>query len=529
MKDYRVLAIIAVAIVSVVFLAPTFLPALQEVSWYPAQQINLGLDLQGGMHVVLHVDVDKAIRDELGHIGQDTIKSVYADKKLKYDKAFVNESGKKLVVVFAGDSDRSAAQAFMAADWPRYDVGTTSDDGKPALTLSLRDDEIKFIRQNALRQARETLNNRIDEFNVREPEIYTQGADQIVVRLPGVVDPGRAKKLIGRTAALEFKLVNEKGRFAPSRELLLQDFGGQPPDGYDVYPNNKSRNGQDQFYLLRTTPDFSGGFLSDARVGYDEYQNAAVDFQMNAEGSTLFARLTEQNIDRQLVILLDNVVYSAPVIRSRIPGRGQITGDFPREEALDLAIVLRAGALPVPVKIEEERTVGATLGEDSIAKGMLSFVIGGVLVLLFMVVYYRKVGLAANTALILNVMIIMSGLAMFGATLTLPGIAGIVLTIGMAVDANVIINERIREELRNGKSPAAAVRTGYERATWTILDANITTLVAAAVLYNFGTGPIRGFAVTLTIGLIASLFTAIIVTRLIVERIVESNRETLSI
>jgi preprotein translocase subunit SecD len=529
MKDYRILAIAAVAVISVVFLVPTFVPSLRDVSWYPAQPINLGLDLQGGMHVVLQVDVDKAIEDELGHIGNDTIKAVFKEENLSYEKAYVNDAGDTLVIDFASDTDRSKALDFLKDKWPRYSVSSYNRDGKIGATLELKDEEVQFIRDNALRQARETLNNRIDEFNVREPEIYTQGRDQIVVRLPGVVDPGRAKKLIGRTAALEFKLVNEKARFGPSREMLLQDLGGKLTEGYEVYPHKGSRTGQDSFYMLRKTPDLSGAFLTDARVGYDEYQNPAVDFQFNEEGARKFGDLTSANINKQLVILLDGVVYSAPVIRSRISARGQITGDFPRAEALDLAIVLRAGALPVPVNIEEERTVGATLGADSIAKGRLSFIVGGVVVLLFMLIYYRRVGIAANTALILNVMIIMAGLAMFGATLTLPGIAGIVLTIGMAVDANVIINERIREELRNGKTPQGAVRTGYERATWTILDANITTLVAAGVLYNFGTGPIRGFAVTLSIGLIASVFTAIIVTRVIVERLADRNRETLSI
>ncbi len=529
MKDYRVLAILAVAVASVVFLLPTFVPSLDEVSWYPAEPINLGLDLQGGMHVVLHVDVDKAIKDELGHVGKDTLPGALQEKNLLFEKAYVNKAGDELIITFADDTARTATKAFLEENWSRVEVDDYDPGEIVGLTLSLQKDEVKFIRQNAMRQAREVLNNRIDEFGVSEPEIYTQGADQIVVRLPGVVDPSRAKKLIGRTAALEFKLVNEKGRYAPTKELLLADFGGTPPEGYGVYPHKESRTGQDTFYMLRITPDLSGAFLTDARVGYDEYQNPAVDFQFNAEGSALFGDITAANINKQLVILLDDIVYTAPVIRSRISSRGQITGDFTRDDALDMAIVLRAGALPVPIQIEEERTVGATLGEDSIAKGKLSFLVGGALVLLFMLFYYKKVGIAAITALVLNVLIIMGGLAVFGATLTMPGIAGIILTIGMAVDANVIINERIREELRNGKTPAGAVRTGYERATWTILDANITTLVAAAVLYNFGTGPIRGFAITLTIGLIASIFTAIVVTRVIVRYIAEGSRETLSI
>ncbi|MDP8222676.1 MAG: protein translocase subunit SecD [Candidatus Lernaella stagnicola] len=529
MKDYRILAIVAVAVLSVVFLLPTFVPSLDGVSWYPADPIHLGLDLQGGMHVVLHVDVDKAIKDELGHVGKDSVPTALEEEKLAFANAYVNKDGDKLIVEFASIEDRTKAEAYFSKNWARFDIGAYGAEGKIGLTLSLQDEEVKFIRENAMRQAREVLNNRVDEFGVSEPEIYTQGSDQIVVRLPGVDDPERAKDLIGRTAALEFKMVNAKARYASTKELLLAEAGGKVPEGYDVYSNKASRTGQDNWYLLRIPPDLSGSYLTDARVGYDEFQNSAVDFQFNEEGSRIFADLTGKNIGKQLVILLDDVVYSAPVIRSRISSRGQITGDFTRQEALDLAIVLRAGALPVPIRIEEERTVGATLGEDSIAKGKLSFIVGGIFVLIFMVVYYRKVGIAANTALVLNVLIIMAGLAMFGATLTLPGIAGIILTVGMAVDANVIINERIREELRNGKTPKGAVNTGYQRATWTILDANITTLVAAGVLYNFGTGPIRGFAVTLAIGLIASVFTAIIVTRVIVESIATNSRETLSI
>jgi len=253
-----------------------------------------------------------------------------------------------------------------------------------------------------------------------------------------------------------------------------------------------------------------------------------VTFAFDDEGAEIFADLTGKNIGKQLAVVLDDYVYSAPVIRSQIYRNGQIEG-VSEQEGKVLSIALRAGALPVPVMIGEERTVGATLGEDSIAKGVLSFIVGGAMVLVFMLIYYRKSGIAAVVALVLNIAMILAGLAMFGATLTLPGIAGIVLTIGMAVDANVIINERIREELRIGKTPAAAVRTGYQRATWTILDAQITTLVAAAVLYQFGTGPIKGFAVTLTIGLIASLFTGIIVTRVIIEHLAHRSRETLSI
>ena len=527
MKDYRVLIILALTAICIIFLIPTITG--YEAKWFPAQPLNLGLDLQGGMHVVLHADVEKAIADEYGHLAQSNIPEVFKDKKLAFEKAFVSPDGRKLVIAFAGDTDRASAQQFLTAEWTRFKVTTEEAEGKPALALTLSDDEVKYLRDNALKQARETINNRVDEFNVREPEIYTQGKDQIVVRLPGVVDPGRAKKLIGRTAALEFKLVTGESTFAPTKEALLAKFNNKIPEGYDIYPNKDSRTGQDAFYVMRVIPDMSGAYLTDARVGYDQYQNPAVDFTFNEEGAAKFAAITGANIDKQLAILLDGVVYSAPVIRSRISNRGQITGEFSREDALDLAIVLRAGALPVPVRIDEERTVGATLGEDSIHKGVVSFIVGGAFVLLFMMFYYRLAGMSADVALVLNVLMILAGMAMFGATLTMPGIAGIVLTVGMAVDANVLINERIREELRAGKTPAAAIRVGYQRATITIIDANLTTLVAAAALYEFGTGPVKGFAVTLTIGLIASVFTSIVVTRVIMDAMAKGRRDSLSI
>ncbi|MHA1570030.1 MAG: protein translocase subunit SecD [Alphaproteobacteria bacterium] len=524
MKDKRIWAILAVVVISIIYLVPTVTGI--DFEWWPAEKVNLGLDLQGGMHVVLTVDVDKAIRDELGHYAK-LLKNVFKDRELAYEQVSYDAEKNQLQAVFADDAARKKAREYLQEYWSDYELANIGEFG---ISLTMREEVVRSIRQNALSQATETISNRVDEFNVREPEIYTQGEDQIVVRLPGVVDPTQAKNLIGKTAALDFKLVTEKAGFAYTEEQLLAPHGGSAPTGYQVYPlRGETREEIQGYYLLREAADMSGGYLIDARTGYDNTQMPAVNFTLNDEGTRLFADISGNNIGKQMAIVLDNKVISAPVIRSRIVGNGQITGLADREEAHNLAIVLRAGALPVPIRIDEERTVGATLGEDSIAEGTMSFIIGGVLVLIFMVIYYRKVGIAGVTALVLNVIMLMAGLALFGATLTLPGIAGIILTIGMAVDANVIINERIREELRNGKTPISAVNTGYARATWTILDAQITTLVAAFVLYNFGTGAIKGFAVTLTIGLVASLFTAIIVTRVIVEKLAQRSDETLSI
>jgi len=562
-KDYRILAITAAAVISVIFLIPTFTGF--EASWYPADKINLGLDLQGGMHVVLHVDVARAVREELERLGNSDVPEIFEREGLKFESARVedvSDQDYRLLIQFAEAADRDAARDYMEGRWQAFDFANESVEGKSCLVLRMKEEEITAIKSLAMDQARETLNNRIDEFNVREPEIYAQGDDQIVVRLPGVVDPGQAKSLIGRTARLDFKLISDKaaavvvggplvedalnkGHFGPTQENLeqakaelLAKYGGKEPDGYKLFPDrllspSELREAQEKgmpymLYLLRIDSEVSGSKLTDARTSTDEMSKPVVTFAFDDEGAEIFADLTGKNIGKQLAVVLDDYVYSAPVIRSQIYRNGQIEG-VSEQEGKVLSIALRAGALPVPVMIGEERTVGATLGEDSIAKGVLSFIVGGAMVLVFMLIYYRKSGIAAVVALVLNIAMILAGLAMFGATLPLPGIAGIVLTIGMAVDANVIINERIREELRIGKTPAAAVRTGYQRATWTILDAQITTLVAAAVLYQFGTGPIKGFAVTLTIGLIASLFTGIIVTRVIIEHLAHRSRETLSI
>ena len=347
-----------------------------------------------------------------------------------------------------------------------------------------------------------------------EPDIRPQGDDRIVIQLPGVDDTERAKKLIGRTALLEFKLVDEDH----SLEKALQE--GPPPGSevaYEVVTDPETGRTKKTPYLLRKRTLMTGEYVTDARVAIDnQFNEPYVSLNLDAKGARLFERITEANVNKRLAIVLDGNVYSAPSIREKIGGgRAQITGSFTMDEARDLAIALRAGALPAPVVALEERTVGPSLGQDSINQGFISVVVGLVLVLLFMIMYYRLSGVIADVALCLNVVLIMAALAAFKATLTLPGIAGIILTIGMSVDANVLIFERIREEIRLGKSARAAIDGGFQKATWTILDANVTTLIAAVVLFQFGTGPIRGFAVTLSVGIVASLFTAIFVSRLI--------------
>ncbi len=362
-----------------------------------------------------------------------------------------------------------------------------------------------------------------------EPDIRRQGQNRILLQLPGIKDPQRAKDLIGRTAQLEFKLVDNTaslqaavdGNVPPGRQLLYQ---------VDEDPQTGQKTKTP--FLLKKRTLLTGDNLTDARVQIDsQYNNPYVSLEFDKKGARIFERITDENTGKLLAIVLDDRMASAPVIREKISGgRAQITGQFTMNQARDLAIVLRAGALPAPVEILEERTVGPSLGTDSIRKGLISMGIGGLLVILFMILYYKGAGIIADIALTLNVFFIAGGLAAFNATLTLPGIAGIILTIGMAVDANVIIFERIREELTLGKTPRAALDAGYNRATLTILDANVTTLIAAAVLFQFGTGAIKGFAVTLSMGVIASLLTSLILSRTIFEFILQKRKvKTISI
>jgi preprotein translocase subunit SecD len=376
----------------------------------------------------------------------------------------------------------------------------------------------------AVEQSLETIRNRVDQFGVSEPEIIPEGNDRIIVQLPGVKDTGRAKNLIGKTALLEFKLVDEEHN-------LDEALKGNVPEGSIVasglsQDRETGRRTGGASYLLKNKTLLTGDSLESAQVKIsDRFGEPYVSIKFNPQGSNDFDRITGENVKKRLAIILDGTVHSAPVIQERISGgQAQITGSFTMDEAKDLAIVLRAGALPAPVNILEERTVGPSLGQDSIEKGIWATIIGALLVVVFMVVYYRLAGLVANAALLLNIIILLGALAAFRATLTLPGIAGIVLTIGMAVDANVLIFERIREELRAGKTPRSAIEAGYSKAFSAIFDSNVTTLIAALFLFQFGTGPVKGFAVTLSIGIVISMFTAIFVTRIIFDYFVWNRK-----
>jgi preprotein translocase subunit SecD len=375
----------------------------------------------------------------------------------------------------------------------------------------------RTVRDQAVRASLETIWNRVDQFGVAEPVIQRQGvdSDRILVQLPGVDDPARVKDLISSTAFLEFQEVVAGP--APDRQSLLAGLGGSLPADSEILSGERTGlDGQaigTDYWVLKKAAIISGQELRSARRSQDEYGQPVVNFSTQPHAADKFGQYTGSHIGTRMAIVLDNNVISAPVIQSRIPGDGRIEGNFTIEQAEDLALKLRAGALPATITYLEERTVGPSLGHDSVVRGVRAAVAGLIVVMIFMLVYYRLSGLNANVALILNLIILLGVMAYFGATLTLPGIAGVILTIGMAVDANVLIFERIREELQVGKTVRAAIDTGFARAFGTILDANLTTLIAALFLFNFGTGPVKGFAVTLSIGILASMFTAVFVSR----------------
>lgn len=507
--------VLLAVLVGFIYLVPSISDDL-PVWWsniLPREKIHLGLDLQGGMHLVLEVKAIKAVENHLERMIEE-LKPDLRKSKLRYLE-LKRQGTDGLIVRLMRQEDAKIFSGLVSANYPDFEFRQLpGDEEQPEYLLSLMESSKNRIRKMAVDQALETIRNRIDQFGVSEPDIRPQKDDRVLIQLPGINDPKRAIELIGRTALLEFKLVDEDH----SVEEALKT--GPPPGSeilYQVRVDPETGREERFPWLLKRRSALTGEYLTDARVQIDSrYNEPYVSLSFDSRGARIFEQITGQNIGKRLAIVLDEKVNSAPVIQDKIPGgRAQITGRYTMDEARDLAIVLRAGALPAPVEIIEERTVGPSLGKDSIDKGFKSMLIGGAVVVLFMIFYYGLSGIIADFALLLNILFIMAGLAFFGATLTLPGIAGIILTIGMSVDANVLIFERIREELRLGKTPRASIEGGYGKALVTILDANFTTLIVALVLFQFGTGPVRGFAVTLSIGILASLFTAIFATRII--------------
>jgi len=527
--QWRFLLILAVLIGAAIFLYPTFVKELP--SWwpkfFPQDKIHLGLDLQGGMHLTFEVEADKAVESSVEGIKNDL------GNNLKKENIFYTYldrvQGNKIEVVLLNPDVKARFDSYLKEQYPSWKEATSQREGdRVKVLLEMDSRQIAEIKKSAIDQALETIRNRVDQFGVAEPDISRQGENMILIQLPGIKDPERAKELIGKTAILEFKLVDEE--YDPSRALA-----GNIPFGdvilYQRVEDPKTGAVHKVPYVIKDKTLMTGDALKDARVKLDQNNRPFVGLSLHPAGARLFEQVTTENTGKRLAIILDNNIYSAPVIRQPISGgEAIIEGRFSMEEARDLAIVLRAGSLPAPIKILEERTVGPSLGQDSINKGIKATIIGGLLVIIAMILYYRMAGFVANIALILNIFLLLAIMAMLPAVLpttvalTLPGIAGIALTLGMAVDANVLIYERIREEMRLGKPPGAALAAGYSRAFLTIMDSNVTTVIAALVLLQFGTGPIKGFAITLTIGIAVSMFTAIVVTRFIFDVVLNNFR-----
>ena len=511
---YRALLFAAVAVAAVVFLVPTL--ARPAPSWWPWHQpVRLGLDLQGGTHLLYGVDVEQAIDNTVDRSMQDLEREL---REAQIGAASVERDGRTVHVRLANKDKRAQVDDVVKERFPSLVPVPQPDVESNDVAFTLDPRDAQRIRENVREQALNIIRNRIDQFGVAEPTVQAQGNDEIVVQLPGIQDPQRAKELIGRTALLEFKLLAQ-GPQAGTIE--------HPGTGTQVLPG-KGEGGRRQTYLVERRTLMTGDVLTDAHVSPGSAtEGMAVEFVLDARGTKQFGQATSANVGRNLAIVLDGVVESAPVIREPITGgRGQITGRFDFAEAQDLANVLRNGALPAPLKLIEERTVGPSLGQDSIRKGVLSFIVGSAAVIAFMLMYYRGGGLIADGALLLNVLLLVGAFAAFGFTLSLPGIAGIVLTIGMAVDANVLILERIREELRLGKTPRAAIDAGYERAWYAIRDSNVTTFCSGLILFQFGSGPVRGFAVTLCLGILTSLATGVFGTRVVYDFLVSRRRLT---
>ncbi len=518
-------AIFVIAIlVSLVYLAPTFVSKEKSggqkeglPDWWPSflpmDRIHLGLDLQGGSHLILEVKVDKAIENNIERVKGD-LTNILRERGISGVSVDRVQGTQIQLKIPAANVER--VQGVIKGDFPNLAVlNTQTSGGATEIFLSLNKEEMRSLRDYAVDQSLETIRNRIDQFGVSEPVIQREGQTDILVQLPGIQDPQRAKEIIGKTALLEFKLVDDTANVEdavrhgpPPGRQVLYGRGGKGEEGV-------SGGGEGTPYVLESRTLMTGETIADARVRpSQQLQGPYVELVLNSSGARLFEQITAANVKRRLAIVLDNRVYSAPVIQERIGGgRASITGSFDIKEARDLAIILRAGALPAPVEIIEERSVGPSLGSDSIRQGVISFVVGISLVIVFMIVYYKGAGVLADVALIFHILFLLAILAAFKAVLTLPGIAGIVLIAGMAVDANVLINERIREELRAGRAPRSAVEAGYEHALPAIIDTNVTTFLSGLILFQFGTGPIKGFAVTLCIGILTTVVTAVYMTR----------------
>ncbi len=499
-------ALIALSVAIALFL---FVPSTPLSSGLPdwwrqsVPKISLGLDLRGGSHLVMEVDTAKAVESSVDNIVADLQTSASSEKLA----AVFSRTGQDITAKF----DDSLADKVEKLVKDNYAIVEIKNRAKGELVYALKAAEVRRLKEWAVTQALDRTRRRVDKYGVAEPAIYRQENDQIALQLPGVKNPQEAIAFIKTAGRLEFKLLNTTG------DLQKALAGQVPADSEVLYGEDVDESGKvnKRPYLVYSQTLLTGDRLKEAKVGIDQFNKPAISISFDNEGAKIFDRVTGDNVGKQLAIVLDGVVYSAPRIQDRISGgNAQITGNFTHDEAAKLAIVLRE-SLPAPMKIVQNVTVGPSLGQDSIDKGVRAALFGGLFVVIFMVVYYRMSGLIADYAVVLNMVLLLGAMALLNATLTLPGIAGIILTIGMGVDSNVLMFERIREEIRAGKQPRPAVDSGYDKAFLTILDSHVTTLITAAALFLFGTGAIKGFAVTLSLGIIINLYSALVGTKVI--------------
>lgn len=493
----RVITILAICLVGVFFAVPNLVSNKDALpSWW--QPINLGLDLQGGSNLLLEVKLDEVLKERMSSI-EDSARQILRENKIRYKSLTSGENGVKVVI------DNAGARAKAMNLFRKIDDGITVEENNDnTLLITYSEVALNQLKTKVVEQSIEIVRRRIDELGTKEPLIQSQGNNRIVVQLPGLQNPEYVKSLLGKTAKMSFHLVDSSARASDARRGKL---GGKYKLAYGEMGES---------YVITRKPVVGGENLVDSQPSFQEGQ-AVVSFKFNSLGGKKFGEVTKNNIGERLAIVLDNEVISAPTIQSAIMGgSGVITGNFTIKSANDLALLLRSGALPAPLEVLEERTVGAGLGADSIKAGIIASCIGLAAVVVFMVAAYGLFGIFTTVAVFANLILMLGILSFMGTTLTLPGIAGIILTIGMAVDANVLIFERMREEVNNGRSTRDAAEAGFTEAWATIVDSNLTTLVAAFVLFYFGTGPVRGFAVTLAVGIATSMFTSVTVTRLII-------------
>ena len=513
---WKATLVLLVCVLGVIYAAPNFLPKNTfptEASWMPGKQISLGLDLRGGSHMLLEVGVDSVIRERYDSLTEN-MRDALREARIRYRGLRGSAEGASVTIVNDGDVEK--ARSLIGKLDPETVVGGEGNH----IMLTYNEKARRKMVDRAISQSLEVVRRRVDELGTTEPSIQRQGEDRIVVQVPGLNDPSRLRDILGRTAKMNFHLINESKTPQQARQT------GIPPGAVIMPAADDASPGAPQEYLVDRRVVVSGDNLIDSQPTFNDGR-PVVSFRFDAAGGARFGDVTSKNTGRRLAIVLDGKVISAPRINEPIMGgSGIITGQFSVQEANDLSLLLRAGALPAPMKILEERSVGPGLGQDSIDSGEIAAVLGMVFVVVFMAISYGLFGIFANIALLINLVLILAVMSILQATLTLPGIAGIVLTVGMAVDANVLIFERIREERKIGRSIISSIDAGYRSAMSTILDANITTLIAALVLFSFGSGPIKGFAVTLAIGIITSMFAAIWVTRLIVAYWVKYRRPT---